>query len=47
VFRTAPLGASDWFVCIAVASSVVGVMDLRKLLFPEDRRRRDVMESTR
>lgn len=46
-FRTAPLAATDWFVCIAVASSVVGVMDLRKLLFPEDRRRRDVMESTR
>lgn len=45
-FRTAPLAATDWFVCIAVASSVVGVMDLRKLLFPEAERRRDVTSST-
>jgi Ca2+-transporting ATPase len=46
VFRTAPLGASDWFVCIVVASSVLWVMELRKFLFPEDRGRRDVRVST-
>jgi Ca2+-transporting ATPase len=39
VFRTAPLGATDWFVCIAVASSVLGLMEVRKLLSPADRRR--------
>jgi Ca2+-transporting ATPase len=31
-FRTAPLAASDWLVCAAVASSVVWVIELKKLV---------------
>jgi Ca2+-transporting ATPase len=30
-FSTAPLAPGDWLVCVAVASSVVGAMELKKL----------------
>jgi Ca2+-transporting ATPase len=31
-FRTAPLSPGDWLVCVAVASSVLWVIELKKLL---------------
>lgn len=36
-FRTAPLAPTDWFVCLAVASSVLRVMEVKKLLLPDER----------
>jgi Ca2+-transporting ATPase len=33
-FRTVPLSARDWLVCVAVASTVVWAVELQKLLVP-------------